>query len=151
MKREHEHMRWEWKSDAMMHALKICKHRPKYVTQTVSALAVAAMLKVFRSVAFNLLVLAVGFSLGYMTIAVDVHQVAKHNELYHYGVQIQQKVDELDKLDKQYAKKRSQIREIVKKFNAHIAHEENAKAIELIDCGSEVGKKLWKEEDSQEK
>jgi len=52
----------------------------------VSALAVAAMLKVLRSVAFNLLVLAVGFSLGYMTIAVDVHHVAKHNELYHYGV-----------------------------------------------------------------
>lgn len=134
---------YEDKSSKMMHALKICKHRPKYVTQTVGALFIAALLKLLRSVAFNLLMLAVGFTLGYMTVAVNVHHVAKHNELYQYGIQIQNKVDELDKLDKQYAKKRQQIRDVVKKFNAHIAHEENTKAIELIDCGSAVGKKIW--------
>lgn len=103
------------------------------------------ILKIIKSFLFNILIFMIGFGLGYVFISQEIHYHAKNHQLYQYVKELDDHLNKLEEMDKDYLKANREVKSILNKLANDIAHDRHCNSSNSIfSCNSKLGKKIWK-------
>lgn len=109
----------------------------QYTTAKVVGTLLSVVNRVLRAFAFNVLLFAFGFGVGYVFIASKVHYYAVQHEEAVYLQQIQDKIDEMAAMDLVYTKKQEEAKTLIRELKAKFSHEVHH------ECDNPVGNKIF--------
>lgn len=81
--------------------------------------------RILRSGIFNILMLVVGFGIGFIHAALSIHYNALANSNYEFITKIEQEVKDLAQLDVHYTQKQKNILYQLKIFKHKISHDQS--------------------------
>ena len=110
----------------------MCMSSRQYTTAKVVGTLLSVVNKVLRSFAFNILMFALGFTVGYIFVASKVHYYAVQHPDIVYLQRLNDKMDEMAELDKDYMKKQEEVKQMIRELKAKFSYDVHHECSNLI-------------------
>lgn len=89
----------------------------------------AILQRILKSTCFNILMMIVGFLIGFGYMVFDTHYYAVANSNYEFVIKIEQIIKEVKELDKEYVEKQDQVLKLLEEFKKKLAHDKCDKCL----------------------
>lgn len=89
----------------------------------------AILHRILKSTCFNILMMIIGFLVGFSYMVFDMHFYAVANSNYEFVVKIEHVIKELKELDKEYGEKQDHVLELLEEFKKKLAHDQCDKCL----------------------
>ena len=101
----------------------MCMSSRQYTTVKVVGTLLSVVNRVLRSFAFNILIFALGFTVGYIFVDSKVHYYAVQHPDMVYLQRLTDKMDEMAEMDKAYMKKQEEVKQMIRELKAKFSHD----------------------------
>ena len=101
----------------------MCMSSRQYTTVKVVGTLLSVVNRVLRSFAFNILIFALGFTVGYIFVDSKVHYYAVQHPDMVYLQRLTDKMDEMAEMDKAYMKKQEEVKQMIRELKAKFSYD----------------------------
>lgn len=85
----------------------------------------AILHRILKSTCFNILMMIIGFLVGFGYMVFDTHFYAVANSNYEFVIKIEHVIKELKDLDEEYGEKQDHVLELLEEFKKKLAHDQH--------------------------
>lgn len=109
----------------------------QYTTVKVVGTILSIFNRLCKSIAFNILVLIIGFGFGYVYNASKVHYYTMKHDHITYVEEFESKIRELAIMDIEYTKKQNEALELMEQYKQKLSHDVHH------ECETTLGSKIY--------
>ena len=115
----------------------MCMSSRQYTTVKVVGTLLSVVNRVLRSFAFNILIFALGFTVGYIFVDSKVHYYAVQHPDTVYLQRLTDKMDEMAEMDKAYMKKQEEVKQMIRELKTKFSYDVH------YECSNPIADKIF--------